>query len=103
MHGSCSRSPFSLLLQTWTEKTVQWSPKGHYLATFHQQGIVLWGGHQFQKLYRFPHAGVAHAEFSPCEKYLLTCNLRDSNNKADHECFVVWDVRSQKKLRGFDG
>merc|ERR1712212_382169 len=28
----------------WTETYIVWSPQGTYLATFHRQGIALWGG-----------------------------------------------------------
>ncbi|RIB12395.1 eukaryotic translation initiation factor eIF2A-domain-containing protein [Gigaspora rosea] len=45
----------------WTETCVQWSPLGTYLATFHRQGIALWG--------------VKLIDFSLNEKYLVTWSI----------------------------
>lgn len=55
-------------LQRWTETYVRWSPKGTYLATFHQRGIALWGGEKFKQIQRFSHLGVSLIDFSPCER-----------------------------------
>ncbi|MBW00651.1 Eukaryotic translation initiation factor 3 subunit B, partial [Eschrichtius robustus] len=52
----------------WTETYVRWSPKGTYLATFHQRGIALWGGEKFKQIQRFSHQGVQLIDFSPCER-----------------------------------
>ena len=60
-HGGC-----------WTKGQVAWSPKGSYLATFHDAGIMLWGGRDFNRMGRFGHAYVDKIEISPCEKYLVT-------------------------------
>lgn len=99
----------------WTELYTNWSKNGSYLATFHQQGIVLWGGGgdkdngdcSFNKLQRFMHAGVKLIDFSPCEQYLVTCNgiEKDANgNDPDApECIIVWNCRTGRKIRGFDG
>lgn len=80
----------------WCDLYVGWSPKGSYLCTFHEPGLAIWGGEEFQKLGRFPHGHVQYFEFSPNEKYIVTCN------GAEKECYIVWDVRQQKKLRGFE-
>uniref|UniRef100_A0A674A6R4 Eukaryotic translation initiation factor 3 subunit B n=1 Tax=Salmo trutta TaxID=8032 RepID=A0A674A6R4_SALTR len=53
----------------WTETYVRWSPKGTYLATFHQRGIALWGGEKFKQIQRFSHQGVSLIDFSPCERW----------------------------------
>jgi len=53
---------------------VQWSPQGHYLATFHQRGIALWAGPDFKKKVRFAHDGVKFVQFSPTEEFILTWN-----------------------------
>ncbi|XP_016122896.1 eukaryotic translation initiation factor 3 subunit B-like [Sinocyclocheilus grahami] len=57
----------------WTETYVRWSPKGTYLATFHQRGIALWGGEKFKQIQRFSHQGVQLIDFSPCERYVMDC------------------------------
>ena len=51
---------------------VSWSPLGTYLATFHKQAIVLWGGKDFEKVGRFPHQNAKLLDFSPNEKYIVT-------------------------------
>eukprot|EP00928_Gymnodinium_smaydae_P003346 TRINITY_DN111_c0_g2_i1.p2 TRINITY_DN111_c0_g2~~TRINITY_DN111_c0_g2_i1.p2 ORF type:complete len:700 (+),score=206.55 TRINITY_DN111_c0_g2_i1:98-2197(+) len=58
----------------WCDWRVQWSPAGSYLATFHQQGIALWAGPEFEKKVRFAHPGTRFIEFSPNEEYVLTWN-----------------------------
>lgn len=88
--------------KTWTESYVGWSSHGLYLATFHNQGIVLWGGDDFEKLGRFMHSRVNTIQFSPSEKYLVTSNGQDRETKQDPYCIQVWDIRSQKLIRGFD-
>lgn len=79
--------------RSWTESIVAWSPSGSYLATFHKQGIVLWGGENFDKLGRFGHHDVREIDFSPSEKYMVTA--------ASHGEIQVWDVRTCKMLRSF--
>ena len=86
----------------WTDLYVAWSSKGSYLLTFHQQGVALWGGDGFEKLGRLAHTGVAFIDFSPGERFVVTSNGRDKQAKTDPECIIVWDVRTQKKLRGFE-
>ncbi len=62
----------------WCDRYVEWSARGSYLATFHDPGIVVWGGENFERLGRFPHQGVECIQFSPSEKYLITCNWAES-------------------------
>ncbi len=57
-------------VKKWTETRFQWSPKGTYLATFHERGIALWAGEEFNQFMRFSHVGVQLIDFSPCEKFL---------------------------------
>lgn len=80
----------------WCSQYVSWSPHGTYLATFHPQGIAIWGGETFEKLGRFAHKGVKVAVFSPEEKYLLTCNEIEGDAG-----IIVWEVRTGKMLRAF--
>jgi translation initiation factor 3 subunit B len=88
--------------KNWTELGVQWSSKGTYLSTFHNPGILLWGGDEFNRLARFGHAGVKLVQFSPQENFVVTCNTRDKKNPGEPDCIQVWDVRTQKLLRGFN-
>ena len=37
----------------WSDSYVRWSPSGTYLATFHHQGILLWGGPSWKKAKKF--------------------------------------------------
>ena len=60
---------------TWRDTQVVWSPKGSYLATFHPQGIVLWGGPSMTKIVKFAHQNVKLIDFSPNESYLVTWSL----------------------------
>ncbi|MGH0129289.1 UNVERIFIED_CONTAM: hypothetical protein FKN15_038672 [Acipenser sinensis] len=84
----------------WTETYVRWSPRGTYLATFHQRGIALWGGEKFKQIQRFSHQGVQLIDFSPCERYLVTFSpLMDT--KDDPQAIIIWDVLTGQKKRGF--
>eukprot|EP00871_Galdieria_phlegrea_P003094 jgi/Galph1/3786/GphlegSOOS_G2505.1 len=89
----------------WTESHCQWSPKGTYFATFHVQGIALWGGPKWERLMRFPHSEVKKVDFSAEEKYLVTWNELDpeNDNPKDPECIIIWEVATGRKLRGFMG
>ncbi|OZJ01882.1 hypothetical protein BZG36_05011 [Bifiguratus adelaidae] len=98
----------------WTETYVQWSPLGAYLATFHRQGIALWGGPSWNKIIRFVHPGVKLIDFSPNERYLITWSNEplslhripegspnpftedDEGNQA-----IVWDTLTGALLRSF--
>uniref|UniRef100_A0A8C5Z4E2 Eukaryotic translation initiation factor 3 subunit B n=1 Tax=Marmota marmota marmota TaxID=9994 RepID=A0A8C5Z4E2_MARMA len=84
----------------WTETYVRWSPKGTYLATFHQRGIALWGGEKFKQIQRFSHPGVQLIDFSPCERYLVTFSpLMDTQD--DPQAIIIWDILTGHKKRGF--
>ena len=60
-----------------------WSLKGTYLATFHRQGIALWGGEDFQRLHRLNHTNVQLIDFSPCERYVVTYSPVQESNSAE--------------------
>lgn len=83
----------------WAETRFQWSPRGTYLATFHERGIALWAGENFKQYMRFSHQGVQFIDFSPCENYLVTCNpqLAGVNDQA----LVIWCVRTGQICRNF--
>jgi len=85
--------------RSWCEMYVAWSPLGTYLATFHRQGIVLWGGPEFTEVSRYAARGVQHMIFSPRERYIVTWNGVDNNK--DKEALIIWDVSTGKKMRSF--
>uniref|UniRef100_A0A7S1EQF8 Eukaryotic translation initiation factor 3 subunit B n=1 Tax=Timspurckia oligopyrenoides TaxID=708627 RepID=A0A7S1EQF8_9RHOD len=89
----------------WTESKIMWSPKGSYLATFHRQGVALWGGEKWEKIARFAHDSVKFAEFSPCERYLITFNsLSVEQDDAKNPTAVkVWEISTGRILRSFLG
>ncbi|DBA01398.1 TPA: hypothetical protein N0F65_007295 [Lagenidium giganteum] len=80
----------------WCSQYVLWSPHGTYLATFHPQGIALWGGDHYEKVGRFAHRNVKMAVFSPNENYLITVSETEPET-----AIIVWDVKSGKMLRAF--
>eukprot|EP00297_Palpitomonas_bilix_P005059 CAMPEP_0113917488 /NCGR_PEP_ID=MMETSP0780_2-20120614/32772_1 /TAXON_ID=652834 /ORGANISM="Palpitomonas bilix" /LENGTH=677 /DNA_ID=CAMNT_0000917087 /DNA_START=1 /DNA_END=2031 /DNA_ORIENTATION=- /assembly_acc=CAM_ASM_000599 len=81
----------------WTENMCFWSPKGTYLATFHAQGIAVWGTSAWKQVSKFPHPNVTHIDFSPCEKYVVTFSPSAPADKA----LAIWDVSSGQALRMF--
>jgi translation initiation factor 3 subunit B len=85
----------------WTDTYVMWSPQGTYLATFHRQGIALWGGEEFGRLHRFNHANVQLIDFSPNEKYVVTYSPVQDNTSQDPSAICIWDMKSGLKKRGF--
>lgn len=98
----------------WTESYVQWSPLGTYLATFHLQGIALWGGAAWERIMRYPHPGVRLVDFSPDEKYMVTWSpepIQVPENAPQGPQFfapedegnrvAVWEVRTGHLLRTF--
>jgi len=89
----------------WSDKFVLWSPRGSYLATVHRQGVALWGGPDFERLARFAHPGVQRVDISPGEKYLITFSAADPAGPRDRACLTlhIFDIRSGRKLRSFEG
>ncbi|KAK9104755.1 hypothetical protein Scep_021599 [Stephania cephalantha] len=90
----------------WTESFVQWSPLGTYLATVHRQGAAVWGGaNTFNRLKRYAHPQVKLIDFSPGEKYLVTCSSHEPSNPRDTQKVVlnIFDVRTEKSMRDFKG
>ncbi|XP_063900751.1 eukaryotic translation initiation factor 3 subunit B-like [Zophobas morio] len=85
----------------WAEQYVAWSPKGSFLATVHQQGVALWGGEYWKKIQRFEHSGVQLLDFSPCEKYIVTCNNEIVDDRDNPRAIIIWDIRTGAKLRCF--
>jgi translation initiation factor 3 subunit B len=88
--------------KVWCESYVAWSPQGGYLATFHAPGVKLWGSSEFESLGRFMHPKVEELSFSPCENYLVTYRYTYHADLNPAEAIIVWDVRTNAKLRSFD-
>lgn len=87
--------------RVWCELQIEWSPQGTYFATFHAQGVKLWGGSDFQPLGKFMHPKVEEISFSPCENYIITYRHSDVPNLDPNEAIIVWDVRTGLKVRAF--
>lgn len=87
--------------ENWTETYLMWSPKGTYLATFHRQGIALWGGEEFVRLHRFNHTNVQLIDFSPCERYVVTYAPNNDNTIQDPSAIIIWDIKTGIKKRSF--
>ena len=108
-HDAKQRQPeISQKSNNWTDSFVSWSPLGSYLATFHFQGIALWGGSKsWQKFMRMSHENVQLVDFSPCERYMVTWSpppTTTSNSSKDtkgHESIIIWNVKTGKKCRSF--
>lgn len=58
--------------ENWSSNYVRFSPKGTYLFSYHDQGVVAWGGPHFDRLRRFYHPNVRTSSVSPNEKYLVS-------------------------------
>lgn len=87
--------------ENWTEQTIIWSPLGTYMATFHKQGIALWGGPNFERICKFAHEAVCSIDFSPCERFLVT--LSQSLMLTNQEnAIIVWDICLQTIKRTFN-
>lgn len=98
----------------WTEGAAVWSPRGTYIATFHQRGIQLWGRLpqstkddpvEWSLVMRFEHPSVTMIDFSPLENYLITFNGTEPerDDKRNPRALVVWDILTGRKKRGFLG
>jgi len=87
----------------WTEQYTRWSVKGSYLATVHTKGIALWGGKDFKQCQRFLHNNVKLMDFSPCERYLVTCSMAvlDENSTETSTTIKFFDIFSGIEKRKF--
>lgn len=89
----------------WTEAPfLLWSPFGSYVATLHRQGAAVWGGPDYRRIQRYAHPNVQRLAFSPCERYLYTFSELPPEGRGPPSFLIhVFEVRSGKKLRSFDG
>ncbi|KAI7751846.1 hypothetical protein M8C21_011254 [Ambrosia artemisiifolia] len=87
-----------------TESFVQWSPLGTYLAMVHRQNAAVWGGaFGFNQLMRYVHPQVKLIDFSPGEKYLVTCSSHELSQPCDTHRVVlnIFDVRTGNVMKEF--
>jgi len=84
----------------WCQSSAFWSPMGTYMAAYHKNGMLLYGGANFLEVARFEHKLVDFASFSPCENYIVTYRLK--NQMGNGEDIGVWDVRTGKAIRRFN-
>jgi translation initiation factor 3 subunit B len=103
--GKRSRAEQVYSRNNWTESFIQWSPHGNLLATMHRQGVAVWGGPSFIRLQRFSHPNVRLIDISPNEKFLITYSSMEPSNPRESVTvnFTVFDIRSGRKLRVFEG
>ena len=90
--------------QNWTDYYVQWSPKGTYLATFHKQGVQLWGGSNWDRISKYAHPNVKLLDFSPNESYMVTWSSEPfmTPEGESHVCrafFSLADVIDECRIR----
>eukprot|EP00126_Sphaerothecum_destruens_P008932 Sdes_comp20388_c0_seq2m14302 len=85
----------------WTETYASWSPQGSFLATFHKQGIALWGGSSWSKVGRYGHPGAKLIDISPQENYLITWSPEPIQDGDAQVNAIIWDIKTEQKLRSF--
>lgn len=89
----------------WSNHYVRFSPKGTFLFSYHDQGVVAWGGPHFDRLRRFYHPNVRTSSVSPNEKYLVTfsadplaCDEDNSScpftKKNEGHQICIWEIQS---------
>lgn len=87
----------------WSNNYVRFSPYGTYLFSYHDQGVVAWGGPHFDRLRRFYHPNVRTSSVSPNEKYLVTfsadpivCNDDDTDSpftkRNEGHQLCIWEI-----------
>jgi len=106
-----------------THRHVMWSPRGTYLATFHDSGILLWAGSDWSTFARFGHKNVSFIQFSPNENYFISYSMdialdeisdrntknkkkaeksRKTKKKGESKAIHIWDILAQKTRRPLD-
>lgn len=89
----------ALTRNNWSDGgNVYWSSKGSFFVTIHKPGIQIWGGSEWKKIAKFPHANVEFVHFSNTEKYLVTMSpftsIVDNN-------LHIWEVATGRLLKTF--
>lgn len=92
--------------RSWCLNHIKWSPRGTYLTTFHEQGVLIWAGDGMREVGRFKHSfepdflAQADALWSPCERYMAVWSGHAGNSKPER-ALVVYDVASGVELRAY--
>ncbi|KAL3315983.1 translation initiation factor eIF-3b like protein [Cichlidogyrus casuarinus] len=94
--------------ESWTNRWMIWSPKGSYMVTKHEPGVILWAGEEFIRVSRLAHPSVGFADFSPNEKFLVTYSKSQSASSnvplgtpgilAD---IIVWNIEKGQMMHEF--
>ena len=69
------------------------------MATFHEKGIALWAGEEYNQFMRFTHQHAQYIDFSPCENFLVT--FVPNRAGIDDQALIIWCVKSGQKKRSF--
>lgn len=96
----------------WTERFLQWSPKGTFLTSIHKQGVQTWGGKSWHRQMKFPHPNIDLVDYSPNENYVVTWShiplQLDENHpmppltaEEDGKNYIIWEVSTGKPIRSF--
>lgn len=93
--------------KNFTSEFVRWSPRGSYLLATSPKGVTLHAGPRFAPVATFPHKDVKLVDFSPDERFLVTCaptGIRAGGpfspaNEGHH--IVVWSIETRNVLRSF--
>lgn len=94
----------------WSNRGIDFSPTGKFVATYHDQGSALWvytphyeGSTDkakgiWSRSHRFKHHNVDNLQFSPDERYIVTGN---GGRGEQHSTIIVHDVLHQIEKRRF--
>jgi len=107
-----------------THRHVMWSPRGTYLATFHESGILLWAGSDWSTFARFGHKNVSFIQFSPMENFFISYSMdiavdeaadrspdrsarkkksdKTKKKKKETKAIQIWDILAQKVKRSLE-
>ena len=91
----------------FTSGFVRWSPQGSYLLSTSPRGVLLHAGPDFAVVARFPHKDVKLVDFSPDERFLVTCAPAEiraggpfTEQNEGHN-IVIWSTETTNVLRSF--
>lgn len=83
-----------------TINNVFWSESGNYLIMTTKNSFKIYGGDKLVFIAEFIHTDVETINFSPNEKYLMSCNNPEKTKSSEN--VIVWDFYTRRKLRIFN-